>query len=128
MKTILRSHNNFTKLFYDSKIKYNRLQIKVLGLTVYKGKEISCTTPIRTAPLLEKYIVPLHQNIGAPPKLIVEKGQTVKKGQRIAEPGGVVSVPVHSPKDAFVDDCPIDAVRVTVLWTETSSSTETFSF
>ncbi|MBE6445200.1 MAG: glycosyltransferase family 2 protein [Alphaproteobacteria bacterium] len=35
-------HNNFTKLFYDSKIKYNRLQIKVLGLTVYKGKEISC--------------------------------------------------------------------------------------
>lgn len=61
------------------------------------GKALSASVEVKTAPLLDKYIVPLHQNIGAVPKWIVEKGQTVKKGQRIADPSGFVSVPLHSP-------------------------------
>lgn len=74
------------------------------GVHPADGKAISCSEPIKTAPLLDKYIVPLHQNIGAPPKLIVTKGQTVKKGQMIAEPGGFVSVPVHAPTSGTVGD------------------------
>jgi electron transport complex protein RnfC len=74
------------------------------GVHPADGKAISCSEPIKTAPLLDKYIVPLHQNIGAPPKLIVTKGQTVKKGEMIAEPGGFVSVPVHAPTSGTVGE------------------------
>ncbi len=57
---------------------------------------------VQVAPLLEKYTVILNQNIGAPPKLIVKPGDTVKKGQVLAEAGGFVSVPVHSPTSGTV--------------------------
>lgn len=72
------------------------------GIHPMDGKELSNGVPTRTAPLLEKYLVPLHQNIGAPPKLTVAKGDLVKKGQRIAEPGGFVSVPLHAPTSGTV--------------------------
>jgi electron transport complex protein RnfC len=61
------------------------------------GKELTSSKPSFAAPLLEKYTVILQQNIGAPPKPIVAAGDTVKKGQLIAAPGGYVSAPVHSP-------------------------------
>ena len=57
---------------------------------------------IQVAPLLEKYTVILNQNIGAPPKRIVSPGDDVKKGQVLAEAGGFVSVPVHSPTSGTV--------------------------
>ncbi len=57
---------------------------------------------INVAPLLEKYTVSLNQNIGAPPKLIVSPGDEVKKGQVLAEAGGFVSVPLHSPTSGTV--------------------------
>lgn len=70
----------------------------------YDGKDISATTSAEKVPLLDKYIVPVQQNIGAPPKLSVNKGDTVKKGQVIAEPGGFVSVPLHSPTSGTVGE------------------------
>lgn len=42
-------------------------------------------------------VVPLGQHIGAPAKPVVAKGDEVKVGQLIAEPGGFVSAPVHAP-------------------------------
>ena len=66
------------------------------GVHPREGKELSCSKPIQTAPLLEKYYVILHQHIGAPPKLLVKNGETVKKGQMLAESGGFVSAPVHA--------------------------------
>ncbi len=72
------------------------------GVHPADGKSLSCAVPTRVAPLLEKYVVPLQQNIGAPPKLIVAKGDAVKKGQLIAEPGGFVSAPLHSPTSGTV--------------------------
>ena len=68
------------------------------------GKELSNDKPATVAPLLDKYIVALQQNIGAPPKLIVKKSDLVKKGQLIAEAGGFVSVPLHSPTSGTVGD------------------------
>ncbi len=61
------------------------------------GKALSSSAAIQDAPLLEEYQVIIHQNIGAPPKVLVAKGDEVKKGQVIAEAGGFVSVPLHSP-------------------------------
>ncbi|MFC1607615.1 electron transport complex subunit RsxC [Candidatus Latescibacterota bacterium] len=41
-------------------------------------------------------VIPVRQHIGAPAKVVVEKGDTVKKGQIVAEAGGFVSVPMHA--------------------------------
>ena len=68
------------------------------------GKALSCEKRIRVAPLLEKYVVPVPQNIGKPPKVIVNKGDLVKKGQLIAEADGFVSVPLHSPTSGTVGE------------------------
>lgn len=39
----------------------------------------------------------LRQSIGASAKAVVKVGQHVKRGEMVAEPGGFVSVPLHSP-------------------------------
>ena len=68
------------------------------------GKALSCEKRIRVAPLLEKYVVPVTQNIGKPPKVIVNKGDLIKKGQLIAEADGFVSIPLHSPTSGTVGE------------------------
>ena len=52
---------------------------------------------IETLPAPARAVVALQQHIGAPAKAIVAKGDTVARGQPIAEAGGVVSVPYHAP-------------------------------
>ena len=41
-------------------------------------------------------VIPMSMHIGAPCKPIVAKGDKVKIGQRIGEPGGFVSAPIHA--------------------------------
>ena len=41
-------------------------------------------------------VYPLSQHIGAPASPIVQKGDHVLKGQKIAEAGGFVSAPVYA--------------------------------
>jgi H+/Na+-translocating ferredoxin:NAD+ oxidoreductase subunit C len=67
------------------------------GIHPKEGKELAEKSAITEAPLLANYKIVIHQNIGAPPKLLVKKGDEVKKGQMIAEAGGFVSVPLHAP-------------------------------
>lgn len=74
------------------------------GVPIHQGEELSNREPIRQAPLLELYQVVLQQHIGAPPKPIVKKGDEVKKGQLLAEPGGFVSSPTHSPTSGKIKD------------------------
>ncbi len=82
------------------------------GVHPLEGKELTSGKELRVAPLFEKYIVPIRQSIGAPPVLSVKKGDPVKKGQRIAEPGGFVSVPLHSPASGTVGDL-VEIIGVT---------------
>ena len=72
------------------------------GVHPKEGKELSNQCEIQEAPLLDKYTVILQQHIGAPPKLVVAKGDEVKKGQLLAEAGGFVSAPIHSPTSGTV--------------------------
>ena len=79
------------------------------GVHPKEGKELAEKSAIAVAPMLDNYKVVVHQNIGAPPKLLVKKGDEVKKGQMIAEAGGFVSVPLHSPtsgKVAAIENIP----------------------
>lgn len=59
-------------------------------------KELSNTKAVVTLPLPEKVTIPLSQHIGAPAEPIVKVGDMVKKGQKIGEAKGYVSVPVHA--------------------------------
>jgi electron transport complex protein RnfC len=67
-------------------------------------KKHTASKTTRDLPLPDTLYVPLQQHLGAPPKPIVKKGDTVLCGQAIAEPGGFVSVPVHSPVSGEVKD------------------------
>jgi Na+-translocating ferredoxin:NAD+ oxidoreductase subunit C len=79
------------------------------GVHPNDSKALSAFKPIQDAPLLDSYKVIMHQNIGAPPELVVKKGDTVKKGALLAKAGGFVSVPLHAPTSGTVkaiDKCP----------------------
>ena len=52
--------------------------------------------PIEVLPIPEKVIIPLIQNIGAPCSFIIEKGDKVKTGQKIADSQSYVSAPIHA--------------------------------
>ncbi len=45
----------------------------------------------------DNVIVPIQQNIGAPCKFLVKRGDEVKTGQKIANTESYVSAPIHSP-------------------------------
>jgi Na+-translocating ferredoxin:NAD+ oxidoreductase subunit C len=60
------------------------------------AKSLTNTCPIVPMSLPGEVVLPVRQHIGAPAKPVVEKGQKVKKGQMVAEPGGFVSAPVHA--------------------------------
>jgi len=51
---------------------------------------------ISEAPLPQKVVLPLIQHLGCASKPIVQVGDVVKAGQKIAEPGGNVSSAIHS--------------------------------
>lgn len=72
------------------------------GVHPEEYKELSCHSPIERMPFVEEYTLPLGQHIGAPSKALLKVGQSVRRGEIIAEPGGFVSVALHSPVDGTV--------------------------
>jgi electron transport complex protein RnfC len=59
-------------------------------------KSLAEHNPIEALPAPDKVVLPVSQHIGAPAEVCVKVGEAVKKGQRIAEAAGFVSVPVHA--------------------------------
>ncbi|VGO14419.1 Electron transport complex subunit RnfC [Pontiella desulfatans] len=72
------------------------------GVHPNDSKALSAHKPIQEAPLFDSYKVIMHQNIGAPPELLVKKGDEVKKGQLLCKAGGFVSVPLHAPTSGTI--------------------------
>ena len=66
------------------------------GIHPYDGKDVSKDKPIREINAGPILAYPLSQHIGAPAKPIVQKGDYVLRGQKIAEAGSYVSAPIHS--------------------------------
>ncbi|MDQ4423881.1 MAG: electron transport complex subunit RsxC [Thalassolituus sp.] len=67
------------------------------GIHPPENKRQSNSRPIRKASLPAELVLPLHQHIGAPANPVVAVGDSVLKGQVIAEPEGFVSAPLHAP-------------------------------
>lgn len=72
------------------------------GVHPNDSKALSAGKPVQEVPLLEKYTVVQHQNIGAPPELLVKKGDVIKKGDLLAKASGFVSVPLHAPTSGTI--------------------------
>jgi electron transport complex protein RnfC len=60
-------------------------------------KKLGKDSPIKKVHLPERVSLFVGQNLGKPPKLLVEVGQEVKTGQLIAQADGFVSANLHSP-------------------------------
>ena len=67
-------------------------------------KERTEDLAIQRVPFGSHFVMPLGQNIGAPSVPVVKAGDAVRRGQLIAEPGGFVSVALHSPVTGKVVD------------------------
>lgn len=72
------------------------------GLKLPGHKERSTQNPIRKTPLSKQLVLPLQQHIGAAAVPIVDVGEEVLKGQRIARAEGHVSVCLHAPSSGVV--------------------------
>ena len=66
------------------------------GVHPYDGKELSKEKPIKELKPQGELVYPLSQHIGAPAQACVSVGDTVLRGQKIAEAGGFVSAPIFS--------------------------------
>ena len=65
-------------------------------------QKISEDEPIEELKAPDRVVVPLSQHIGAPCEAIVSSGDGVKKGDRVGQATGFVSVNVHTPISGVV--------------------------
>lgn len=72
------------------------------GVKPPSNKTLSNQSPIRSAPLPSRLVVPLHQSIGGMPRPIVQAGERVLKGQKIGDADGWISAAVHAPTSGTV--------------------------
>ena len=82
------------------------------GVHPYDGKDLSKDKPIRELLPKGELVYPLSQHIGAPASPVVAVGDTVLRGQKIAEAGGFVSAPIYASVSGTVKA--IEPRRVTV--------------
>lgn len=64
--------------------------------------KLTATMPICSLPVAPELCLYLSQCIGAPSKAVVKTGDKVSAGQLIAEAGGFVGAPIHSPVNGTV--------------------------
>ena len=67
------------------------------------ANKLSDKEPIKVAAVPALVAIPMAQNLGAPSKPVVAKGDKVKVGTVIGEPGGFLSSYVHSSVSGTVD-------------------------
>ncbi len=66
------------------------------GVHPVEGKELSEHKALTPFPAPKTAVFPLSMHLGAPANAIVQVGDSVKVGQKIAEAAGFISAPVHS--------------------------------
>lgn len=72
------------------------------GIHPHYHKELTANLPIEVMPVPKILYVALNQHLGAPSRPLVKKGDTVLRGQPLAEPAGYVSSWVHAPTSGTV--------------------------
>jgi electron transport complex protein RnfC len=80
----------------------NKTWVTPGGVHPPENKHQSVTQSIGQLPIPETLVIPLSQHIGAAAIPCVEIGQSVLKGEIIANAAGVVSIPMHAPTSGTV--------------------------
>lgn len=75
---------------------HHKLKTFKIGGVHPDENKLSAQIPIVSLPLPKMVTIPISQHIGAPAKIIVQRGDNVKAGQIIAVHEGFVSANVHS--------------------------------
>lgn len=76
--------------------------LNLFGVTFRHGvhppdsKSLTEHLPIRRMPFPRRVALPLRQHAGKPARCLVQKGDRVERGDKIAEADGFVSVPIHA--------------------------------
>ena len=71
------------------------------GIHPHENK-LTANNPILELPVPEELVIPTSQNIGATSKPCVKAGDWVGRGEMIAEAGGFVGAPIHSPVNGII--------------------------
>ena len=74
------------------------------GVHPPENKAQSTQLPIGQLALPEKLVLPLRQHVGNIPKIKVQIGDHVLKGQLIAEAEGAVSAAIHAPTSGIISE------------------------
>ncbi|MDH3889005.1 MAG: RnfABCDGE type electron transport complex subunit C, partial [Gammaproteobacteria bacterium] len=93
------SGNSFKR---SRKVSFDRLHTFHGGLRLPGHREITANRPIGKVDIPPLLTIPLQQHIGNPGKCLVKPGDTVYKGQVIAQAPGQFSVPVHASSSGTV--------------------------
>ena len=72
------------------------------GVHPPENKSLSTQTPIASVPLPAMLTLPLRQHVGHLPKVRVQIGERVLKGQLLAEAEGSVSAAIHAPTSGTI--------------------------
>ncbi|MEJ2180596.1 MAG: electron transport complex subunit RsxC [Gammaproteobacteria bacterium] len=72
------------------------------GIKLSGNKSLSSSGAIQPLPVPPRLYVPVRQHIGEPATVLVNSGETVYKGQLIAENNGYISSPIHAPSSGTV--------------------------
>ncbi|MDD5600272.1 MAG: electron transport complex subunit RsxC [Actinomycetota bacterium] len=72
------------------------------GLSLPENK-VTAKKFIEVLPPPQKVTIPVQQSTGAPCEFIIDRGDLVKTGQKIADSDSYVSSPIHSPISGKVD-------------------------
>ncbi|MCG6955695.1 MAG: electron transport complex subunit RsxC, partial [Gemmatimonadetes bacterium] len=74
------------------------------GVHPPESKGLTEHVPIRRMPFPDRIALPLRQHAGKPARCLVQKGDRVERGDKIAEADGYVSVPIHASAAGTVAD------------------------
>lgn len=72
------------------------------GVHPPEHKQESTLHPITVLPVPSRLVLPLRQHVGNIPKVLVEVGQHVLKGQLLAEAEGNISAAIHAPTSGVI--------------------------
>ncbi len=75
---------------------FNSLKTFSIGGVHPPDQKLSAGAPIKVLPLPKIVSIPVSQHLGAPAKIVVERGEMVKAGQVIAVHEGFVSANIHA--------------------------------
>ncbi len=67
-------------------------------------KELTCNQAVKIMPPPKMVVIPLLQHLGASCEPLVQKGDKVKKGQKIGEAQALITAPVHATISGTVAD------------------------